>query len=155
MLIFALRQTDNPRQSMIDFQNQNCCFPSLDLEKTRGWLDAVAAMHGRRVGRICYCFCSDDDILDANREFLNHDYFTDVITFDNSRGSTINGDVLISVDTVRTNAASLGVTFDEELNRVIVHGVLHLCGINDKAPGERAVMESEENKALALLASML
>lgn len=140
---------------MIDFQNQNCDFPCLDLETMRKWLEAVAASHGKKAGRISYCFCSDDDILDANRQFLNHDYFTDVITFDSSKGSTINGDILISVDTVRSNALSLGVAFADELNRVIVHGVLHLCGINDKSPAEREAMEKEENAALVLLTTLL
>src|SRR3712207_5430335 len=85
-------------------------------------------------------------------DYLGHDYYTDIITFDYDEGDTINGDLVISLDTVRSNAEKFGKDYDEELHRVIIHGILHLCGINDKGPGEREIMEDNENKALALRA---
>ena len=96
-------------------------------------------------------FCSDARILEVNRQYLNHDYYTDIITFDYTEGTVINGDIFISLDTVKSNALERGVDYLEELHRVIVHGVLHLCGIDDKGPGQRAIMEGEENTALLLL----
>jgi rRNA maturation RNase YbeY len=95
-------------------------------------------------------FVNDDKILETNIEYLGHDYYTDIITFDYSDGKVINGDIIISVDTVFTNADKYGRPYDEELHRVIIHGILHLCGINDKGPGEREIMEAAEDKALAL-----
>lgn len=136
---------------MIDFQVENTGMPQLDLSAIKRWINAVAASHNKDVGRISYCFCDDDYILEANRRFLGHDYFTDVITFDYSRANRISGDILISLDTVRSNAEGLGVAYSEELLRVIIHGVLHLCGINDKLPGEREIMERNEDQALDLL----
>lgn len=135
---------------MIDFRSEEIEMPKLDEAKIRSWIEHVAEMHCRRVGRINYLFCDDDYILRANRQFVNHDYFTDIITFDYSYEDEISGDVLISLDTVRTNAEKLGDSFERELKRVIIHGVLHLCGINDKGPGEREVMEQHENEALAI-----
>lgn len=127
--------------------------PRLDFPRMREWISAVAASHGRIVGALSYVFCDDDHILDVNRRFLNHDYYTDIITFDDCRGKLLRGDMIISLDTVRSNAEKEGVAYDDELLRVIIHGVLHLCGINDKGPGEREIMEAEENRALALLDS--
>lgn len=125
--------------------------PRLDYEKTELWLEKVAQTHDRIVGPMNYIFCSDDRILEVNRQFLNHDYFTDIITFDYSRSRMVSGDMYISLETVASNADGLGVNYDVELNRVIVHGLLHLCGINDKGPGEREIMESNENAALEIL----
>lgn len=123
--------------------------PDVDAASIRKWVQAVAGDYGRRVGDIAYVFVDDEEILRVNRQFLQHDYYTDIITFDDSQGSVINGDLFISLDTVRSNAAGLGVTYEQELRRVIIHGILHLCGINDKGPGEREIMEDAENKALA------
>ena len=123
----------------------------LDQEATKRWLGEVAAAHDRRIGSITYIFCSDERIIEVNRQFLQHDYYTDIITFDYCRGRMLSGDMFISLDTVRSNAAQLGVDPDRELHRVVVHGLLHLCGINDKGPGEREIMEREEDAALALL----
>ena len=111
----------------------------------------MAAAHGRKVGEVGYMFVSDEKILEVNRQYLGHDYYTDVITFDYDEDDTISGDIVISLDTVRSNAEMLGKIYDDELHRVIIHGILHLCGINDKGPGEREIMEAEEDKALALL----
>lgn len=122
----------------------------LDFGKVEAWLGEVAASHGKRIGNVNYLFCDDEEILRVNREFLRHDYFTDIITFDYSRRDRIGGDIFISLDTVRSNAEDLGVAYDNELLRVIAHGVLHLCGIDDKGPGEREIMEANEDAALAL-----
>ena len=103
------------------------------------------------MGDISYIFCSDEVILRVNREYLQHDYFTDIITFDYTEGDLISGDLFISLDTVKTNAEKFGTPYEEELHRVIIHGILHLCGIDDKGPGEREVMEQNENDALELL----
>ena len=124
--------------------------PQFDLALLTRWVEEVAASHGRRVGRLTYVFCDDAYILQTNREFLQHDYYTDIITFDYSTTRRISGDMVISLDTVRSNAQQGGVGENDELCRVVIHGVLHLCGINDKGPGEREVMEQHENAALAI-----
>lgn len=133
---------------MIAFETKNVDMPALNFSKVEKWLEEVAADHDRRVGNINYLFCDDDEILRVNKEFLGHDYFTDIITFDYSHRHRISGDIFISLDTVADNAKSVGDSYERELLRVIAHGVLHLCGINDKGPGEREIMEGEENKAL-------
>ena len=135
---------------MIEVLSQNVEKPVLDWKKVEQWIDEVAQRLGRRVGALTYIFCDDERILEVNRQFLNHDYYTDIITFDNTTGRLIRGDMFISLDTVATNAEAVEATYDEELMRVIIHGVLHLCGINDKGPGEREIMESHENEALKL-----
>lgn len=135
---------------MIEVLSQNVEKPVLDWEKVEQWIVEVAQRLGRRVGALTYIFCDDERILEVNRQFLNHDYYTDIITFDNTTGRLIRGDMFISLDTVATNADSVEATYDEELMRVIIHGVLHLCGINDKGPGEREIMEVHENEALKL-----
>ena len=129
--------------------------PRLDFAVLREWITAVAESHGRIPGCLSYVFCNDERILEVNRQFLNHDYYTDIITFDDCRGRLLRGDMFISLDTVRTNAELVGATYERELLRVIIHGVLHLCGINDKGPGEREIMEANEDKALALLHNAL
>lgn len=124
--------------------------PQIKRRETTAWIKAVAASHGRKVGEVGYMFVDDEKILEVNREYLGHDFYTDVITFDYDEGDKINGDIVISLDTVRSNAELFGKQYDEELHRVIIHGILHLCGINDKGPGEREIMEAAENAALAL-----
>lgn len=136
---------------MITFNSEKVALPSLDYERVRQWIAAVAAEHGFKVGRISYLFCDDSYILEANRKFIDHDYYTDIITFDYTRRDTIGGDVMISLDTVRSNALLVGEPYARELMRVIIHGVLHLCGIDDKGPGEREIMEANEDAALAML----
>ena len=135
----------------ISFISENVQLPPLNREAVAEWIEAVAATHGKRVGALTYIFCDDPYILRTNREFLQHDYFTDIITFDYTKPSRIAGDMVISLDTVRTNAALFGKAYESELLRVVIHGVLHLCGINDKGPGEREIMEEFENKALAIV----
>lgn len=129
--------------------------PAINLELTEEWIGKVAASHGRMVGCLSYIFCDDEKILEVNRRFLDHDYYTDIITFDDCRGKLLRGDMFISLDTVRTNADLVGAAYERELFRVIIHGVLHLCGINDKGPGEREIMEAHEDEALAMLDAMM
>ena len=136
---------------MITYNTDGVKMPSIKKRENTAWVKAVAASYGKRVGEIAYIFVDDEKILEVNRQYLGHDYYTDIITFDYCEGDILNGDIVISLDTVRTNAEKFGKTYEDELNRVIIHGVLHLCGINDKGPGEREIMEDNENKALALL----
>lgn len=136
---------------MIEFSAQGVEMPEIDIEKTSGWIREVAASHGYTVGNLNYLFMGDEDILVANRQFVGHDYFTDIITFDYTHGKRIGGDIMISLETVASNAEKFNVPYSRELMRVIIHGVLHLCGINDKGPGEREIMEANEDAALELL----
>ena len=136
---------------MITYNSENIKMPRLKRRETSAWIETVAATYDRRIGEIGYMFVDDEKILEVNREYLGHDYYTDIITFDYDESDVLNGDIVISVDTVRSNAEQFGKSFDDELHRVIIHGILHLCGINDKGPGERELMEAAEDKALALL----
>lgn len=140
-------------KNMISYQSENIKMPALHRRETSAWLRRVVDSYGRRVGNIAYIFCDDGKILEVNKKFLHHDYFTDIITFDDDEGNLVSGDIFISLDTVRSNSVKFHTDYEQELHRVIVHGVLHLCGINDKGPGEREIMEAAENKALALLAA--
>ena len=135
---------------MITYNSEGLRMPKIKKRDTSAWIKAVAASYGRKVGEIGYLFVDDEKILEVNREYLGHDYYTDVITFDYDEDETVSGDIVISLDTVRSNAQLFGKTYEEELYRVIIHGILHLCGINDKGPGEREIMEAAENKALAM-----
>lgn len=128
--------------------------PDINRELYERWIGEVAKRHGRIVHELTYIFCDDSTIIDVNRKYLTHDYYTDIITFDYTRGKLLRGDMYISLDTVLTNSESVGQPYDRELARVIIHGVLHLCGINDKGPGEREIMEEHEDDALALLESL-
>lgn len=131
---------------------EGVAMPAIDATRLEKWIEDVAHAHDRKVRALSYIFCDDEKIISVNREFLSHDYYTDIITFDYTHGRFISGDMFISLDTVRSNAEQLGTDYDTELHRVIIHGVLHLCGINDKGEGEREIMELHENRALALLA---
>ena len=138
---------------MITYGSDGVKMPAIKKRETNAWIKAVAACHGRRVGEIGYMFVNDEKILDVNREYLGHDFYTDIITFDYDEDDIISGDIVISLDAVRSNAELFGRDYEEELHRVIIHGILHLCGIDDKGPGEREIMEAEENRALDMLAS--
>ena len=135
---------------MITYNTENVKMPQIRRRDTSAWIKRVAQSYNTRIGEVGYLFCDDEKILEVNREYLGHDYYTDIITFDYCEGDTLNGDLVISLDTVRSNAELFHKDYDEELHRVIIHGVLHLCGINDKGPGERELMEQAENRALAL-----
>ncbi|MDE6006192.1 MAG: rRNA maturation RNase YbeY [Muribaculaceae bacterium] len=135
---------------MISFNVDGVELPDLNFCRVETWIKAVADSHDFETGRLSYLFCDDEYILGANRQFIDHDYYTDIITFDYTRRNRIAGDIMISLDTVASNAAMLDIPYKRELLRVIIHGVLHLCGINDKGPGEREIMEDAENKALEI-----
>lgn len=138
----------------INFFAQNIEFPAINQNKIIDWINIVAKNFDKIIGEINYIFTDDETILDVNRKFLNHDYYTDIITFDYSRRKLISGDLYISLDTVKSNASAFDKIYEEELHRVIIHGILHLCGINDKGPGEREIMENNENQALKILSTL-
>ena len=135
---------------MITYQTDGTRMPDIKKRPTTAWIRSVAATYGMKVGDVNYIFCNDERILEVNREYLQHDYYTDIITFDYTEGNIISGDLFISLDTVRTNSEQFATEYEEELHRTIIHGILHLCGINDKGPGEREIMEAAENKALLM-----
>ena len=135
---------------MITYQTDGTRMPNIKKRATTAWIRNVAETYAKKVGDVNYIFCNDERILEVNREYLQHDYYTDIITFDYTEGNTISGDLFISLDTVKTNSEQFATEYDEELHRTIIHGILHLCGINDKGPGEREIMEAAENKALAM-----
>ncbi|MBQ7191980.1 MAG: rRNA maturation RNase YbeY [Paludibacteraceae bacterium] len=142
---------------MIRFIADNVQMPSLVAEKESvlaRWIQRVAAGYGFAIGEITYILCDDEKILQTNRQFLQHDYYTDVITFDYSSSTVINGDIFISLDTVSSNAQEVETAFDNELSRILIHGVLHLTGQGDKTPLSKAEMTRKENKALAELETM-
>jgi rRNA maturation RNase YbeY len=116
----------------------------------KSWLKTVAEAEGKQTGAIAVIFCSDDYLLQLNRRYLQHDYYTDIITFDYTDGLVLGGDLFISIDTVRANAKRYGQSFDDELHRVILHGLLHLCGYGDAMPAQQAIMREQENKYLAM-----
>ena len=134
---------------MLTYTTDSIEMPALDERKVTRWIKAVAADYGFAVGNINYIFCSDERELEVNRQFLGHDYYTDIITFDYSTPSVLNGDIFISLDTVRSNAEQLNISFDAELLRILIHGVLHLTGQGDKTPEKKAQMTAKEEKALA------
>ena len=136
---------------MISFVCEDIAMPTLDERKVGRWIRAVAAEYGFGVGNIHYIFCSDEKELEVNRQFLGHDYYTDINTFDYSTDSMLNGDIFISIDTVRSNAEQLGIAFEQELLRILIHGILHLTGQGDKTPETKAEMTKKEESALALL----
>ena len=111
---------------MITYNADGVKMPNIKKRETSAWIKAVAATYGRKIGEVGYMFVDDKKILEVNNEYLGHDYYTDVITFDYDEGDTVNGDIVISLDTVRTNAELFGKTYEEELHRVIIHGILHL-----------------------------
>ena len=134
----------------ISYYAEEVSFPAIKKRETSEWIRRVAEKHGKKCGDIAYIFCSDEKILAVNREYLQHDYYTDIITFDYTQGNRISGDIFISIDTVSSNAEEYHTSLDEEIHRIIIHGILHLCGINDKGEGEREVMIAHENDALKM-----
>ena len=136
---------------MLTYTTDSIEMPALDERKVTRWIKAVAADYGFSVGNINYIFCSDERELEVNRQFLGHDYYTDIITFDYTAGQTLNGDIFISLDTVRSNAEQLGIGFEDELRRILIHGVLHLTGQGDKTPESKEQMTRKENLALEKL----
>ncbi len=139
---------------MIGFYNEDVAFNLKGKTILRQWIKRVVESYGFKAGSLSYVFCSDDKILEVNRQFLQHDYYTDIITFDYGEGGKVCGDMYISVDTVRTNAEQYAPSFEREMRRVIIHGVLHLCGLKDKAPEDEKKMRAAEEEALAMLDAM-
>jgi len=135
---------------MITYFTEEVKMPKIRKREVSAWIKAVAEKHGFRVGDVSYIFCSDEHILNVNREYLQHDYYTDIITFDYTEKDRISGDIFISLDTVSSNAEKFNVPYEDELYRVIIHGILHLCGINDKTSEERKMMKKHENEALGM-----
>ncbi|MBO4661607.1 MAG: rRNA maturation RNase YbeY [Bacteroidaceae bacterium] len=136
---------------MITYNSINVGLPDIDRQAVTSWIIQVASGYGKKVGDINYVFVDDGEILRINRQFIHHDYYTDHIGFDYTQGNILSGDTYISLDTVKTNARLFNKTYQEELYRVIIHSILHLCGIEDKSPEERLVMEKAEDAALTLL----
>ncbi len=138
---------------MIRFFKEDTGFSLKGKASVKRWLKEVAVRESRRIGDINIIFCSDPCLLDINRRFLGHDYYTDIITFDNCEGTTLNGDLFISIDCVRENAKEYADgRFDEELARVMVHGILHLIGYDDHTPEEQKTMRQKENDYLSIRA---
>ena len=136
---------------MIFYTTENVKAPKLEKRKTNAWIKTVAEKYDKKIGEIAYIFCDDAKILEVNKTYLQHDYFTDIITFDYCEGAVLNGDIFISLDTVRANAQEFGVTFENELHRILIHGILHLCGQEDKTPEARLEMTRKENDALQMI----
>lgn len=134
----------------IRFSSQDIDFELPQAEKVKKWVSQVVQLKGKRVGNISYLFCDDEHLLGVNRQYLNHDTYTDIITFDYVVADLISGDIMISVDRVGENAEKFGVPFEQELHRVIIHGVLHLLGQGDKSESEAAEMRQQEDVALSL-----
>ena len=145
-----MSEPQNWKQLMITYNADGVKMPKIKRKDTTAWIKAVAQTYGKKVGEVGYMFVNDEKILEINNEYLGHDYYTDVITFDYDEDDVVNGDIVISLDTVRTNAELFDKAYEDELYRVIIHGILHLCGLNDKGPGEREIMEEAENKALEM-----
>lgn len=135
----------------ISYYAEDIKLPTIKKRATNAGIKEVAKGYNKKAGNIAYIFCSDEKILEVNKQYLQHDYYTDIITFDYTEGDVISGDLFISLDTVKSNAEQFQTDYNEELYRIIIHGILHLCGINDKGPGEREQMTEKENMALAIL----
>jgi len=136
---------------MIQYIAEEIELPALEKRNISRWIKETAAEYGKKVGEIAYIFCSDERILEVNKQYLNHDYYTDIITFDYTEANIISGDIFISIDTVKSNAEEFGVTFEAEIERIIIHGILHLCGQDDKTPELRLEMTRKEDLAISQL----
>lgn len=134
----------------IRFSVQDVHFELENEQNLKKWISNVVLRRGKAVGNISYLFCDDNYLFGVNRQYLNHDTYTDIITFDYVVGNLVSGDIMISVDRVGENAEKFGVPFEQELHRVVIHGVLHLLGQGDKTDSEAAEMRRLENEALAL-----
>ena len=135
----------------ITFDSDNIDFPNIKKRETSAWIKKIANSYNKKVGNVGYLFCNDEKILEINRQYLDHDFYTDIISFDYSKGDIISGDIFISLDTVRTNSQKYNTDYQEELHRVIIHGVLHLCGLDDKLDEDAISMREAENSALKQL----
>lgn len=132
----------------ITFQSEGIDFPGIRKRDIKNWIKLVVDGYGKKIGEVNYLFCTDEKILEVNNQYLSHDFYTDIITFDYSEGNKISGDIFISLETVGTNSQKYNTNFMEELHRVIIHGILHLCGIDDKSDDDFRKMREAENRAL-------
>lgn len=137
-------------ETRISFSCEDIDFSLNETEKTTSWITQSIVNQKFEVGYLDFIFCSDEYLLSINQTHLNHDTYTDIITFNYNEGNEISGDILISIDRVKENAHKFAVDFDEELHRVIIHGVLHLLGYNDKTAKEKEIMRHKENEQLNL-----
>ena len=136
----------------IHYETINIQFPkTIKRRKTSAWIKQIAAQYQKRVGEVVFVFCPDAEILHINKQYLQHDYYTDILTFDYSENDVLSGDLFISLETVKSNAGKYGTNYAEELHRVMIHGILHLCGLNDKTPEDEQLMRQKEDEALRLL----
>lgn len=138
---------------MISFHNQSIAFKFKGKTKLKQWINTITEKEKHKLGTINYIFCTDDELLEINVKHLNHNTLTDIITFDYTEGETINSDIFISIERVLENSEKFKVTFDEEFHRVMIHGILHLCGYKDKTKADAELMRKKENAALKILAS--
>jgi len=134
----------------IQYFNEDIAFPKVKKRITSNWIKQVISIEEKRVGDISFIFCSDEYLLDVNKKYLNHDYFTDIITFDDVEGNVINGDIFISVDRVKENSKEFEISFDNEVHRIIIHGVLHLLGYKDKVKKDKDLMTEKEDLYIKL-----
>jgi rRNA maturation RNase YbeY len=134
---------------MINF-NYETDFEIVDETLYAGWISKVIASEGKAEGEINYIFCDDDYLLEINEQYLEHDTLTDIISFDYSVGNELHGDIFISIERVRENATDFGVSFEDELKRVMVHGVLHYCGYKDKSEKDEVLMRQKEEEKIKL-----
>lgn len=125
--------------------------PTFSKRRINVWIREVAEKYNFKVGEIAYIFCSDEKILEINQEYLEHDYYTDIITFDYTEKKVISGDIFISLDTVKSNSEQFETDYETELYRILIHGILHLTGQKDKSPKDRAEMTKKEDEALSML----
>ena len=140
---------------MIRFFNKDIKFTLTDKLLLKKWIKEIVSSYGNRVGDINIILCDDPSILEINNQFLGHDYYTDIITFDYTEENVINGELYISIDTVRANAQEYGQSFPDELHRVIIHGILHLCGLDDHCDEDIKEMREAENLSLEKLSAIL
>lgn len=135
----------------VTYQVEGVATPRIRRRSVSKWIKNIASIYNKKIGDISYIFCSDEYILQINNRYLKHDYYTDIITFDYGSEDVVSGDIFIGTDTVKSNSEKYKTDYNEELHRVIIHGILHLCGINDKSAEERADMTKKENDALKMV----
>ncbi len=140
---------------MISFQSESESLPEGIDDSVTSWIENIIINESAQLGQITYFFCSDQYIIDVNKAYLNHDYYTDIITFDYSVNKVISGDLVISVDTVASNAIKFNKSYHNELLRVVIHGILHLLGYKDKSEEDIAIMRQKEDEALKLFPTFL
>ncbi|GBU08705.1 endoribonuclease YbeY [Bacteroidales bacterium] len=139
----------------IHFEVEDVKFPPIKKRISSSWIKTVIDSYGFIAGDIAYIFCGDEKILEVNKEYLQHDYYTDIITFDYTEDLKVSGDLFISLDTVKTNAEKFGTIYEEELRRVMIHGILHLCGFGDRGDEEQKTMREKEDQALNIFQELL